>query len=180
MERDPSLKFSISCTTRRQRPNEVDGRDYFFVDRDEFERMAKAGEFLEYAQVFDNYYGTPRAQAEQALARGEDLILEIDWQGAQQVRRAMPECVSIFILPPSRTALEQRLRSRGTDSEEVIARRLRDAVADMTHWPEFHYVIVNDDFDHALADLKAIIADHGQALRSDRPELEAITGRLLA
>jgi guanylate kinase len=180
MERDPSLKFSISCTTRAQRPNEIEGHDYFFIDRTEFERMVTAGEFLEFAQVFDNYYGTPRAQAEQALNRGEDLILEIDWQGAQQVRRALPECVSIFILPPSRTALEQRLRSRGTDSDEIIARRLRDAVADMTHWPEFDYVIVNDDFDHALADLKAIIADQGQGLRSDRPELKAITARLLA
>jgi guanylate kinase len=180
MERDPSLKFSISCTTRARRPNEVDGRDYFFIDRDRFERMARAGDFLEHAQVFDNYYATPRAQVEQALSRGEDLILEIDWQGAQQVRRAMPECVSIFILPPSRAALEQRLRARGTDSDEVIARRLRDAIVDMTHWSEFDYVIVNDDFDHALADLKAIIANHGQALRSDRPELKAITASLLA
>src|SRR5262245_24736118 len=180
MERDPTLKFSISCTTRPQRPKEVDGHDYFFIDRAEFERMVKAGEFLEYAQVFDNYYGTPRVQAEQALNRGEDLILEIDWQGAQQVRRAMPECVSIFILPPSRAALEQRLRSRGTDSDEVIARRLQDAVADMTHWREFDYVIVNDDFDHALADLKTIIADRGQALSSVRQELEAVTARLLA
>jgi len=180
MERDPSLKFSISYTTRPQRPKEVHGHDYFFVDRDEFERKVSAREFLEYAQVFDNYYATPRREVEVSLAKGEDLILEIDWQGAQQVRRAMPECVSIFILPPSRTALEERLRSRGTDSDEIIARRLRDAVADMTHWSEFDYVIVNDDFDHALADLKAIIADHGQSLRSDRPELKAITARLLA
>ena len=180
MERDPSLRFSISCTTRRRRPNEIEGRDYFFIDRDEFERMAKAGEFLEHAQVFDNYYATPRQQVEQSLAKGEDLILEIDWQGAQQVRRAMPECVSIFILPPSRMALEQRLRARGTDSDEVIARRLRDAIADMKHWSEFDYVIVNDAFDHALADLKAIISDRGQALRSDRPELEALTAALLA
>ena len=142
--------------------------------------MAKAGEFLEHAQVFDNYYATPRRQVEQSLAKGEDLILEIDWQGAQQVRRAMPGCVSIFILPPSRVALEQRLRARGTDSDEVIARRLRDAIADMKHWSEFDYVIVNDAFDHALADLKAIISDRGQALRSDRRELEALTAALLA
>jgi guanylate kinase len=180
MERDPSLRFSISCTTRRRRPNEIEGRDYFFIDRDEFERKAKAGEFLEHAQVFDNYYATPRRQVEQSLAQGEDLILEIDWQGAQQVRRAMPECVSIFILPPSRVALEQRLRARGTDSDEVIARRLRDAIADMRHWSEFDYVIVNDDFDHALADLKSIIAGQGDALGSDRQELKALTASLLA
>jgi guanylate kinase len=180
MERDQSLRFSISCTTRPQRPNEIDRRDYFFIDRDEFERMVRAGEFLEYAQVFDNYYGTPRRQVEESLERGEDLILEIDWQGARQVRRAMPECVSIFILPPSRVALEQRLQARGTDSDEVIARRLRDAIADMKHWSEFDYVIVNDDFDHALADLKTIISGRGQALRSDRPELRALTAALLA
>ena len=112
MERDPSLKFSISYTTRPQRPTEVHGRDYYFVSREEFQRMINAREFLEHAQVFDNYYATPRRQVEEALARGEDLILEIDWQGAQQVRAAMPECISIFILPPSRAALEQRLRQR--------------------------------------------------------------------
>lgn len=180
MERDPSLRFSISYTTRPQRPTEVHGRDYYFVSRDEFQRMISARAFLEHAQVFDNWYATPRREVEKALASGEDLILEIDWQGAQQVRTAMPECISIFILPPSRSALEQRLRSRGTDTDEVIARRLQDAVADMTHWPEFDYVIVNDDFDHALADLKKIIAGQGQTLRSDRPELKAITAALLA
>ena len=180
MERDPSLKFSISYTTRQQRPTEVDGRDYYFVSREEFQRMIDAGAFLEHAQVFDNYYATPRQQVEESLARGQDLILEIDWQGAAQVRKALPECTSIFILPPSRAALEERLRNRATDSDEVIARRLRDAVADMTHWREFDYVIVNDAFDHALADLKAIISDRGQALRSDRPELEALTAALLA
>ena len=180
MERDPSLKFSISCTTRQRRPTEVDGHDYHFISREEFERMVRAGEFLEHAQVFDNHYGTPRRQVEESLAKGQDLILEIDWQGARQVRAAMPDSVSIFILPPSRAALEERLRSRGTDSDEVIARRLRDAVADMTHWREFGYVIVNDTFDHALADLKAIVAGRGEALRSTRPELKPVTAALLA
>ena len=171
MERDPSLKFSISYTTRQQRPTEVHGRDYYFVSRGEFQRMINARAFLEYAQVFDNYYATPRRQVEEALGRGQDLILEIDWQGAQQVRAAMPDCISIFILPPSRAALEERLRQRATDSDAVIARRLRDAIADMTHWSEFDYVIVNDDFDRAVADLKSIVEGHGEALRSNRPEL---------
>jgi guanylate kinase len=180
MDADPSLRFSISVTTRPRRPKEVDGHDYHFISREEFERMSRAGELLEHAQVFDNYYGTPRRQAEEALARGEDLILEIDWQGAQQVRRAMPECVSIFILPPSRAALEERLRNRGTDSDEVIARRLQDAVADMTHWKDFDYVIVNDTFGHALRDLKAIVAGRGDGLRSTRPELKKVTAALLA
>ncbi|HKE45885.1 MAG TPA: guanylate kinase [Steroidobacteraceae bacterium] len=180
LDADPSLKFSISCTTRPRRTKEVDGHDYHFISREEFERMVDAGEFLEYAQVFDNYYGTPRRQAEESLAKGQDLMLEIDWQGARQVRKAMPECVTIFILPPSRAALEERLRNRGTDSDEVIARRLRDAVADMKHWKDFDYVIVNDTFEHALRDLKAIAAGKGAALRSSRPELKAITAALLA
>jgi guanylate kinase len=180
MQADPSLRFSISVTTRQRRPKEVDGHDYYFISREEFERMVRAGELLEHAQVFDNHYGTPRQQVEERLAGGEDLILEIDWQGAQQVRKAMPDCISIFILPPSRTALEERLRNRGTDSEEVIARRLRDAVADMRHWKEFDYVIVNDAFEHALRDLKAIVTGHGEGLRSTRPELSKLTAALLA
>jgi guanylate kinase len=161
MQRQPALRFSISFTTRTPRPNERDGHDYFFVTREQFEAMAGRGEFLEHARVFDNYYGTSRAQVEQALAAGRDLILEIDWQGAQQIRAAMPECVSIFILPPSRTELERRLRGRGTDPEDVIQRRLRDAAGDMTHWHEFDYVVVNDDFDRALEDLVAIVGGHG-------------------
>ena len=161
MEREPGLRFSISYTTRTRRPRETHGRDYFFVTGDEFEAMAIRGEFLEHARVFDNRYGTARAQVEAALATGHNLILEIDWQGAQQIRRAMPECVSIFILPPSRAELERRLRGRGTDAEEVIQRRLRDAAADMTHWNEFDHVVVNDDFDTALEDLLAIVRGSG-------------------
>jgi len=180
MEREPSLRFSISYTTRPQRPSEEHGRDYFFVTREEFDRLVAAGEFLEHAQVFDHSYATSRRQVEEALAAGQDLILEIDWQGAEQVRAAMAECVSIFVLPPSRAALEERLKQRDTDSPEVIARRLRDAVADMSHWNEFDYVIVNDRFEQALEDLRAIIAGRGQALTAKRPQLKPLTRALLA
>jgi guanylate kinase len=175
----PALRFSISYTTRKRRPNEQDGRDYFFVDMPRFERMAAAGEFLEHARVFDNCYGTSRAQVEQLLAGGDNVLLEIDWQGAQQIRRTMPECQTIFVLPPSRAALEQRLRGRGTDSDEVIARRLRDSIADMSHWNEFDYVVINDDFERATADLEAIIAGHGEHLRRHRPELQTLLSTLL-
>ena len=157
MEHDPSLRFSISYTTRQKRPNEVDGRDYFFVANEAFAAMVEGGELLEHARVFDNFYGTSRRQVEASLGAGQDLILEIDWQGAQQIRRAMPECISIFILPPSRAELERRLRNRATDTDEVIRRRLRDAAADMTHWHEFDYVVVNDDFERALEDLRGIV-----------------------
>jgi guanylate kinase len=179
MERVPSLRFSISYTTRKPRPNEQHGRDYFFVDHAEFERMVAAGEFLEHAPVFDNYYGTSKAQVESMLAGGDNVLLEIDWQGARQIRRAMPECKSIFILPPSREALEQRLRGRNTDNDEVIARRLRDSIADMSHWNEFEYVVVNDDFARATDDLETIVAGRGETLRRDRSELQTLIRRLL-
>jgi guanylate kinase len=178
MAREPGLRFSISCTTRPRRENEVEGRDYFFVRPEEFHRLAAAGEFLEHARVFDNFYATPRRQVEQALAAGQDLILEIDWQGAAQVRAAMPESISIFILPPSRAELEQRLRARGTDTEAVIQRRLADAAADMTHWREFDYVVVNDDFDRATAELAEVIHGHGAAARSDRAGLAGFVAGL--
>ena len=178
MQREPGLKFSISYTTRPKRPTEEHGRDYFFVTREEFDRMVEAGEFLEHATVFDNSYGTARAQVEQSLAAGQDLILEIDWQGAQQVRSALPECISVFILPPSRPELERRLRGRGTDSDEVIQRRLRDAASDMGHWREFDYVVVNDDFERALEELQAIVrGDGGRSLR-DRPGLAELAAKL--
>lgn len=180
MEQEPHLQFSISFTTRAPRPSEVDGHDYFFVDPATFFRMRDAGEFLEHAQVFDNHYATGRATVETALAAGQDLILEIDWQGARQVRAAMPESISIFILPPSRAALEERLNSRGTDSAEVIARRLRDAVEDMSHWREFEYVIVNDQFEQALEDLRAVVSGAGEGLRGTRPELDPLAADLLA
>jgi guanylate kinase len=155
--RNPDLRFSISYTTRPKRRNEADGVDYLFVNKDEFENLRAAGALLESAEVFDNFYGTSREQVEQHFDAGHHVILEIDWQGAQQVRTAMPECVSIFILPPTREELERRLRSRGTDTEEVIERRLRDALSDMSHWDEFDYVIFNDDLDDAVADLEAVL-----------------------
>jgi guanylate kinase len=174
LERRPRLRFSISCTTRPRRPAEQDGRDYFFVDHAEFERRIKAGAFLEYARVFDNYYGTLKAQVEGLLQDGHDVILEIDWQGARQVRAAMPECRSVFILPPSLAELERRLRGRATDADEVIARRLRDARSDMSHWVEFDYVVVNEQFARALDDLEAVIAGQGEHLRLPRPEIERL------
>ena len=181
MERVPELRFSISYTTRRQRPNEVHGRDYFFVPREEFERMAEAGQFLEHATVFGNSYGTARAQVEQSLTSGQDLILEIDWQGARQIRAALPECCSIFILPPSRAELERRLRGRGTDTEEVIVRRLGEAADDMGHWREFDYVVVNDVFERALDQLSAIVQgrDPPEA-RRNRAGLEPLAAGLVA
>jgi guanylate kinase len=179
MEREPGLRFSISYTTRARRPNELDGRDYFFVTRGEFDRMVAEGGFLEHATVFDNSYGTAKAQVEQSLAAGQDLVLEIDWQGAAQVRSAMPECVSIFILPPTREELERRLRGRGTDAEHVIQRRLRDAASDMSHWGEFDYVVVNDDFEQALTVLQAIVKglDPSDA-RRERAGLAELAARL--
>ena len=176
----PNLKFSISYTTRPQRPTEKAGHDYHFVKKDEFERMVKAGEFLEHAQVFDNYYGTARATVESELKAGRDVLLEIDWQGAAQVRKLMAEAVSIFILPPSRAELERRLRTRGTDDDAVIARRLKDAVGDMSHWREFDYVVVNEDFDRAVAELAAVVTGRGQVSRADRPALKPLLTALLA
>jgi len=168
-KRNPELRFSISYTTRTQRRTEVDGRDYIFVDKDEFDRLRAGGALLESAEVFDNFYGTSREQVEQHLAAGHPVILEIDWQGARQVREAKPDCITVFILPPSRAELERRLRSRGTDSDEVIARRLRDALSDMSHWEEFDYVIFNDDLDQAVADLEAVLAGRGEKSATDIP-----------
>ena len=179
MQRQPQLRFSVSYTTRRQREKEVGGRDYFFVDKAEFQRMIDANEFLEHAQVFDNFYGTSRAQVEALLTAGDSVLLEIDWQGARQIRAALPECRSVFLLPPSRAALETRLRGRGTDSDEVIARRLRDSIADMSHWKEFDYVVINDDFERATAELESIVTSDAPPLRRERPELQPLIRDLL-
>jgi guanylate kinase len=180
LERMPQLHVSISHTTRNRRPTEVAGREYYFVTVPEFEDLVKRGEFLEYARVFDNYYGTGRQPVEAQLAEGHDVVLEIDWQGARQVREALPECQTIFILPPSRRALEERLRNRATDSNEVIERRLRDAVGDMTHWQEFDYVVVNDNFEHAVNDLIRIVSGQGESLDGGRPQLQSLLAGLLA
>jgi guanylate kinase len=135
----------------------VDGKDYFFVDHDEFQDMVDRGEFLEHARVFDNYYGTSKASVEDNLQNGHDVILEIDWQGARQVRELMPQSQSIFILPPSLEALESRLQGRGQDEDQVIQRRMKDAIAEMSHYGEFDYLVVNDVFADALSELRAIV-----------------------
>ena len=179
MERLGKIAFSVSHTTRAMRPGEQDGIDYHFVDAATFEAEIAAGAFLEYAKVFENYYGTARASVEVQLAAGQDVFLDIDWQGARQIRAAWPGVVSIFILPPSRAVLEQRLRDRRTDSPEVIERRLRESVEEMSHWAEFRYVVVNDDFAQALEALTAIVHGQGEALRSDRPGLGAFAAGLL-
>ena len=151
-----SIRVSVSHTTRAMRPGEIDGVNYHFVSHQQFGQMRDQGEFLEQAQVFDNFYGTSQRALEKTLAEGYDLILEIDWQGAQQVRKLMPQAQSIFILPPTQEALRQRLNNRGQDSEEIIERRMRDAVSEMSHYIEYNYVVINDDFATALDDLKAI------------------------
>ncbi|MGQ0430649.1 MAG: guanylate kinase [Gammaproteobacteria bacterium] len=179
MRRRPSLQFSVSCTTRKPRAHEQDGRDYHFISREEFERLVRKDEFIEYADVFGNLYGTRRSVVEAALAAGHDLILEIDWQGARQVRERLPEAVQVFILPPSRAELERRLRERKTDSEEAIARRLAESTLEVSHWRDFDCVIVNRDFDQALAELEAVFDGHGEALGRDRPGLAELADSLL-
>ena len=180
MEREPRIRYSVSYTTRKPRPNEVAGRDYHFVDVERFDEMAARGEFLEHARVFDNCYGTGVRAVEEALALGEQLLLEIDWQGARQVRARLPEARSIFILPPSRDSLQQRLKARSTDADAVIARRLQDAAQDITHWAEFDYVVINDRFDRALVDLQAIVEDRGSDLTAQRADVAALAAQLLA
>jgi len=176
----PGLTVSVSHTTRTPRPHEVEGRDYHFVSAERFVQLAAAEAFLEHAQVFDNFYGTGREQVAAKLASGADVLLEIDWQGARQVRKALPACISIFILPPSRAALEERLRARRTDSDAVIARRLADAAADMSHCREFDYAVINDQFERAVVDLLRILDGQGSDLRAGRealgPLLAALTG----
>ncbi|MBN8735733.1 MAG: guanylate kinase [Xanthomonadales bacterium] len=180
LAREPGIALSISHTTREPRPGDVDGVQYHFVDRATFERMVAHGDFLEHADVFGNGYGTSRGAVEPILATGRDVLLEIDWQGAEQVRRAMPECVSIFILPPSRAELERRLRARATDSEITIEKRLAASREEISHAEEFDCIIVNDRFEDAVAALQAVVraARVGQALPKDRHA--ALVAQLLA
>jgi guanylate kinase len=179
MEREPRMRFSVSYTTRPRRATEVEGRDYHFVTQAQFQAKVARNEFLEHAQVFDNYYGTGLAEVQADLDSGQLLLLEIDWQGARQVRARLPAARSVFILPPTRDALEVRLRSRSTDSEAVIQRRLRDAEQDMGHWTEFDYVVVNDQFPDALAALVTIINEKGEAFAATRPEVARFAAGLL-
>lgn len=165
VKRNPSVRISVSHTTRAKRPGESEGQDYYFVSKDEFMKQVNAGGFLEHAEVFGNYYGTSQQAVDDLLRQGNDLVLEIDWQGAAQVRRLRPEVVSIFILPPSREVLEQRLRARGQDSEAVIARRLAAAREEISHYGESDYLIINEDFERALQELETVV--RGQRLRRD-------------
>lgn len=155
---DTSLDISISHTTRARRPSEIHGKDYYFVKEAEFAAMRSAGAFLEHAAVFDHHYGTSHSSVDQILSKGVDAILEIDWQGAEQIRQNYADAVSIFILPPSASELDARLRLRGQDNEQIISRRMQDAVREMSHYAEYDYIVVNDDFNHALNDLQAIVS----------------------
>lgn len=179
LARDPSLRFSISYTTRQPRPGEQDGRDYHFVDPARFQSMVAAGEFLEHATVFGNAYGTSKAQVGGLLDAGANVLLEIDWQGARQIRSNAPECRTVFILPPSVAELERRLRSRATDSEDVIRRRLGQALDDMAHWREFDYVVINGDLATATTGLMDIIAGRGSELATGHGPLAAAVERIL-
>jgi guanylate kinase len=173
-ERDGDLHVCVSHTTRAMRPGEQDGVDYHFLSQETFIQMVGEGGFLEHAQVFGNYYGTSEAAVKTELQAGHDTVLEIDWQGARQVRKRFPEAVSIFIFPPDQQALRDRLDARGQDSEETIQQRMNQAVEEMSHYAEFDYLVINDDFDTALAQLAAIVTAHRQciaiqaALHSDR------------
>lgn len=169
LEKDDGVRLSVSHTTRPPRPGEVDGQHYYFVDEESFLQLVDQEAFLEHAQVFDNRYGTGRAQVEDQLTSGFDVLLDIDWQGARQVKQAFASARGIFILPPSMAELRRRLTRRGQDSAAVVERRMRDASAEISHWNEFDHVIVNDDFNAALADLQAIVKS-GAPLRTGQRE----------
>ena len=176
----PDLKFSISYTTRDKRSTEQEGVDYHFLDRATFEQKRDAGDFLEHAEVFGNFYGTGREQVENLCAAGNDVLLEIDWQGAQQVMRNDPDCTSIFILPPSVTELERRLRGRATDSDDVISRRLGEALDDIGHWSEFDHAVINDDLDRAANELLTILSGESTVSRTSDPEMAQRVRQILA
>lgn len=158
LESDPDISISVSVTTRDPRPGEIDGKHYYFISRDEFEKLRREGGLLESAEVFGNYYGTPRRAVEQKLADGKDVMFDIDWQGAQQLRENREkDLVSIFVLPPSGKELESRLRRRAQDSAEVVAKRMAGAAGEISHWAEYDYIIVNEDIESSLKDLRAIV-----------------------
>ncbi|MCY1341335.1 Guanylate kinase [compost metagenome] len=180
IDAEPNIRVSVSHTTRGMRPGEVDSVNYNFVSREEFVHMLEHGDFLEHAEVFGNLYGTSQRWVQQTLAEGHDLILEIDWQGAQQVRHLMPQAKSIFILPPSQEALRQRLDNRGQDSGEIIDRRMREAVSEMSHYVEYDYLVINDDFATALDDLKAIFRANQLRHGAQQVRHGALLARLLA
>ena len=174
------LVVSVSHTTRAMRPGEQDGVHYHFIEVPAFEQMVADNVFVEHAKVFDNYYGTSQTAIEQQLAQGLDVILEIDWQGARQVRERIPAAISVFILPPSRPALEDRLRGRGQDSDVIIARRMREAISEMSHYDEYDFVVVNDDFMQATAELKAIVTTQRLSQKRQKVALAELIRQLLA
>jgi len=174
------LSVSVSHTTRPMRPGEVHGQDYYFVPVADFQAMQAQQAFLEHAQVFDNFYGTAQQTVEENLRRGLDVILEIDWQGAEQIKKLLPDSLSIFILPPSTDVLLQRLRNRGQDDEQTIARRMRDAVTEIRHHDQFDYLVVNDDFALALTELKSIIIANRLTRQRQLPNLQPLLASLLA
>ncbi len=180
IESTDGIAVSISHTTRAMRPGEEDGVHYHFVDQARFKSMISNHDFLEHAQVFDNFYGTSKSGVADQQSGGTDVILEIDWQGAQQVRQLIPEALSIFILPPSTAALKERLTGRGQDSDEIINRRLQDAVSDMHHYHEFNYTIINDDFDTALDELRSIFIANRLLTARQQQNREAQLKNLLA
>ncbi|EWC43176.1 guanylate kinase [Pseudomonas stutzeri] len=180
IDAQPQVRVSVSHTTRAMRPGEVDGVNYHFVSREEFLARLERNEFLEHAEVFGNLYGTSQRWLEETLAEGFDLILEIDWQGAQQVRRLMPQAKSVFILPPSQEALRQRLNNRGQDSDEIIEKRMREAVSEMSHYVEYDYLVINDDFAHALIDLQSIFRANQLKQRNQQQRHARLLGDLLA
>lgn len=175
-----NLVVSISHTTRRRRPGEIHGEDYYFVSPTEFKALLDNHELLEHASVFDNYYGTAKASVEKTLNEGIDIILEIDWQGAQQIKKIRPDSLSIYILPPSTEILEQRLHKRGQDDDRAIARRMRDAVTEMSHHDEFDYILVNDVFERALTELKSVIIANRLTRDRQRQNLKDLISALLS
>ncbi|GGK84935.1 guanylate kinase [Amphritea balenae] len=180
LEQDKQVCVSVSHTTREMRPGEENGKDYNFVPMEQFNQMIEQSQFLEFAEVFTNKYGTSQLWVEEQLQQGKDVILEIDWQGAQQVRRLMPECVSVFILPPSTDELRNRLTGRGTDSDEVINHRMSEALSEMSHYGEYQYLIINDEFSTALQDLQAVFTARRLELDKQQLKLSSLLSGLLS
>jgi guanylate kinase len=167
LTRDSGISMSVSTTTRPKRPGEIDGKDYFFVSKEEFDRMARAGEFLEYATVFDHSYGTPKAPVQKLLKAGRDVLFDVDWQGAQKLRPSAPQdVITVFILPPSIEELERRLHTRAQDSDEVVRNRMAKATSEMSHWEAYDYVIVNEDVEESVRRVQAILV--AERLKRDR------------
>lgn len=180
LARQPELSVAVSHTTRAPRVGEQEGVNYFFVSKEQFTEMLEQNAFLEYAQVFNNYYGTASFWVDNALNEGKDLILEIDWQGAQQVRKLIPDARLVFILPPSRDILKQRLVQRGQDSDEVINHRMSQAINEISHYVEFDYLVVNDDFEQALGELESIVISHRLECLKQKEKLQALLKDLLS